>query len=149
MDSLTDAQDKDGKKSGDQRELVYQDKHLNIKRDHSEHIEGNMQLMVGNGEAEAGGDLHMVIENNRMESVGGNHHLTVDGQHNEKIKGSFSAQVGGDWQTKVDGNIAHQARAVGEVHISAGTKVIIEAGVQLSLVGPGGLYVMQVTIPSG
>ncbi|MCR9296179.1 MAG: type VI secretion system tip protein VgrG [bacterium] len=131
-------QEQDGQKSGDQRELVYQDKHLNIKRNHVEHIEGNMQLMVGKGDAQSGGHLHLVVENNRLESVGGNHNLTVDGQHNEKIKGNLSTQVGGDWQTKVDGKIAHQAGPAGEVHIAAGAKVIIEAGIQLSLVGPGG-----------
>src|SRR5258708_1789843 len=34
--------DSDGK-VGDQREMVYQDKHLNVKRDQIEQIEGNLQ----------------------------------------------------------------------------------------------------------
>lgn len=129
--------EKDGEKSGDQRELVYQDKHLNVKRNQVEHIEGNMQLMIGNGNAD-GGKLEVVIEKDKLQSIDGNDHLTVKGNHNEKIGGGLSSTIGGNWQTKVQGNIAQEAGPAGEIHLKAGMKVIIEAGMQLSLVGPGG-----------
>lgn len=130
--------EKDGEKGGDQREMVYQDKHLNIKRNQSEHIEGNMQLQVGGGEADNGGKMDIVIEKDRAEKVGGDSHLVVEGSHAEDVGGDFSATVGGNLNCKVGGNIAHEAGGMGEVHIKAGMKVIIEAGMQLSLVGPGG-----------
>lgn len=130
--------DKDGQKSGDQREMIYQDKHLNVKRHQVEHTEGNLQLMVGNGEADEGGNMDVVIENRRAELVGGDNHLEVKGNHCEKIDGSASTQVGQDWQAKVNGSIAHQAGAMGEIHLKAGMKVVIEAGMQLTLKGPGG-----------
>jgi len=130
--------EKDGKKGGDQREMVYQDKHLNIKRHQFEHIEGNMELLIGGGEAKEGGNLDIFVDKQKSESVGADSHLKVGGNHNEKIDGGLSSTVGGNWHSKVGGNIAQEAGAAGEIHIKAGMKVIIEAGVQLSLKGPGG-----------
>src|SRR5262249_35924251 len=49
--------EKDGKKGGDQREMVYQDKHLNVKRHQIEHVEGNVQFLVGKGKAADGGNM--------------------------------------------------------------------------------------------
>lgn len=131
-------QDEDGTKSGDQREMVFQDKHLNIKRHHVEHIEGHMQLRVGEGEADDGGNLDIAIEKRKAERIGGDNHLVVKGNHNEKIDGGVSSTVGGNCHTKVGGSIAQEAGSMGEIHLKAGMKVIIEAGMQLSLVGPGG-----------
>lgn len=130
--------EKDGEKGGDQREMVYEDKHLNIKRHHVEHIEGNMQLMIGNGEADEGGQVDIVIEKDKLESIGGDSHLIVKGERNEKLDGGLSQTIGGDSHMKVGGNIAAEAGSLGEIHIKAGMKVIIEAGMQLSLIGPGG-----------
>ena len=131
-------QEEDGNKVGDQRERVYQDKHLNVKRHQVEHIEGDHQMMVGNGEADSGGNLHLVLEKNKLESVGGDKHLSVTGNHAEDIGGDLGTSVGGNYNIKAGGNIAQEAGAMGEVHIKAGMKVVIEAGMQLSLVGPGG-----------
>jgi type VI secretion system secreted protein VgrG len=128
--------EKAGGKGGDQREMVYEDKHLNIKRHHVEHIEGNMQLMVGNGAADDGGQVDLVIAKDKLESVGGDSHRIVKGDVNEKLSGGLSQTIDGDSFQKVGGNIA--ADSMGEIHLKAGMKVIIEAGMQLSLVGPGG-----------
>ncbi len=130
--------EKDGKKGGDQREMVYEDKHINIKRHQSEHIEGNMELLIGEGEAKEGGNFDLAIEKQKSELVGGDSHLIIKGKHSEQIDGSMSSTIGGDSQHKVGGNIAQEAGAMGEIHLKAGMKIIIEAGAQLSLVGPGG-----------
>jgi type VI secretion system secreted protein VgrG len=130
--------EKDGKKGGDQRELVYEDKHLNIKRHQFEHIEGNMQLTIGKGEAEEGGNLDMIVEKQKSEIVEGDSHLIIKGKLNEKVDGILSTTVGGDWQIKSGGNVAQEAGPSGEIHLKAGMKIIIEAGMQISLVGPGG-----------
>jgi len=114
--------EKDGDKGGDQREMVYEDKHLNIKKDHIEHIEGNMQMMVGNGEAESGGDLDIFIEKNRKENIGENVSLTV----------------GGDIQEKSGKNIAVEAGQ--DIYVKSGMNIVIESGVQISLVC-GGNYI--------
>ncbi|MEZ6138322.1 MAG: type VI secretion system tip protein TssI/VgrG [Pirellulaceae bacterium] len=130
--------EKDGQKGGDQKELVYQDKHLNIKRHQVEHIEGNMQLTIGEGDADDGGNLDVLIEKDKKEHVKGDSHLTVDGAVNQKFEGGLSQTIGGNSLMKVDGNIAQESGPTGEIHLKAGMKVIIEAGVQISLVGPGG-----------
>jgi hypothetical protein len=126
--------EKDGKKSGDQREMIYQDKHLNIKRHQIEHIEGNMELMVGHGKAENGGNQDVVIEKTKKELVEGNSHLHVKKARSEAV-GSQSLSTGG-LQEKVTGN--HALEAGQEIHYKAGTVLIMEAGSQLTLKGPGG-----------
>lgn len=130
--------EKDGKKDGDQRERVYGDKHLNVKGNQVEHIEGNFQLMVGNGEADDGGNVDFVCEKKRTDWVQGDHDAKVDGDYKEEVGGNLHQTTGGNHHHKVAGNVAVEAGSVGEVHIKAGMKVVIEAGVQLSLVGPGG-----------
>ena len=130
--------EKDGKKGGDQRELIYEDKHLNVKRHQFDHIEGNMQMLIGEGEAKEGGNLDLIIEKQKSEHVKGDSHLIVNGKYNQKLDGGLSVTIGGDSHAKVGGNIAQEAGAMGEIHLKAGMKIIIEAGMQLSLVGPGG-----------
>jgi type VI secretion system secreted protein VgrG len=130
--------EKDGKKGGDLVETVYEDRHTNIKRHQFEHIEGNMELLIGEGKADSGGNLDVVVEKQKSESVGGESHLIIKGAHNEQVDGDFSSVVGGDHHLKVSKNIAAEAGAMGEIHLKAGMKIIIEAGMQISLVGPGG-----------
>jgi type VI secretion system secreted protein VgrG len=122
--------DKDGSKQGDQRELVYQDKHLNVKRHHIEHIEGNMQLLVGGGDGD-NGNLDVVLKKDKKELVQGDDHLHVKGARNEKVDGTQSLTVGQNQQEKVGQN--HALEAGMQVHIKAGMTLILEAGAQLSL----------------
>lgn len=129
-------EDKDGKKSGDQREKIYQDQHLRVLRNQIEHIDGNIQLLVGKGEADDGGNIDLVTEKDRKEKIGGDDNLEVVGSRKEKVDGDQSLTVGGDQQEKIGGS--HLAEAVQEIHLKAGMKVVIEAGVQLTLQGPGG-----------
>ncbi|HYE65342.1 MAG TPA: type VI secretion system tip protein TssI/VgrG, partial [Pyrinomonadaceae bacterium] len=49
--------EKDGKKSGDQREMVYRDKHLHVHRHQVEHVGGNMELLVGGGDGDGNTDI--------------------------------------------------------------------------------------------
>ena len=72
---------------GDQKELVHRDKHLDIKRHHVEHIEGNMELLIGKGDADDGGNLDVVIEKDRKDLVEGNQHVEVKGDRSEKSVG--------------------------------------------------------------
>ena len=128
--------EKDGDKGGSQNEMVYQDKHLNVKANQVEKIEGNYQLCVGNGDASDGGSLDVVIEKQRTESIGAGNDRTVKEDEKVKIDGTLSETIGMDHQTKVGMKQAVQAGQ--EIHLKAGMKIIIEAGMQISLVGPGG-----------
>jgi type VI secretion system secreted protein VgrG len=126
--------EKDGKKGGDQRELVYQDKHLNVKRDQIEHIEGNMQLTIGKGDAENGGNLDILIEKTKKERIGVEH-VHVKGSRNESIDGAQSLTVGGDQHEKIDKD--HALEATSEIHIKSGGKIVIDGTAQVSLKGAG------------
>ncbi len=119
------------KQGGDQRELVHQDKHLNIKRDHVEKIEGNVLLTVGKGEAKDGGNVDVIIEKDRKELVEKNEHLTVKKDRSESIGGAQSLTVGGDQNEKVGMN--HNLEAGMNIHIKAGMALVLEAGIQLTL----------------
>lgn len=159
--------DGDDGKVGDQREMVYQDKHLNVKRHQTEHIEGNHQLMVGNGEADSGGNLDVyvekqanfyigsggekvIIDGDRNEKVGGNQSASIAGNRVEKVAGSQSLKVAGDRKEQVmsqsltvDTNEDHKVKmnhaleAGMCIHIKAGMTLVLEAGMQLSLKAGG------------
>jgi type VI secretion system secreted protein VgrG len=126
--------EKDGKKGGEQREMVYKDKHLKVHNDRIEHIGGNMKLLVGGIDGDGNQDI--VIKKDKKELIEGDNHLHVKGNRNEKVDKGQSLTVGGDQQEKVGKK--HALEAGQEIHLKAGMKVIIEAGLQLSLVGPGG-----------
>jgi len=160
--------EKDGKKSGDQKEKVFQDKHLHILRDQQEQIEGNAWLTIGKGEAEDGGTQQIVIEKDKFEHIGGQDQLHVDGaqfitigdeQHltvvNDKLellKADSHLHVMANRNEKIDANqsltvggnqqekvgVNHALNAGVQIHLKAGMSVVIEAGAQLTLKGPGG-----------
>lgn len=149
--------EKDGKKGGDQRETVYQDKHLNIKRDQVEHIEGNYELLIGKGDAPSGGNLDLVIEKDKKELIEKNSHLHIKGAHSEKVDQSVSLTVGMDRNEKIGVN--HNMEAGMAIHVKAGMTLVLEAGVQLSLkvggnfidINPAGVFIQgtMVMINSG
>jgi type VI secretion system secreted protein VgrG len=126
--------EKDGEKGGDQREMVFRDKHLKVHRNQIEHIGGDMQLLIGGVDGEGNQDI--VIQADKKEQVGADDHLQVKGNRLQKIDGDQSLTVGRNQQEKV--GMKHAVEAGQEIHLKAGMKVIIEAGMQVSLVGPGG-----------
>jgi type VI secretion system secreted protein VgrG len=127
--------EKDGKKGGDQREMVYQDKHVKVHRNQIEQIGDSMQLLVG-GVDSGQGNQDIAIKGTKKESVDKDYSLKVTGSRKENIGGGQSLTVGGDQQEKVGQK--HAVDAGQEIHLKGGMKVIIEAGVQVSLKGPGG-----------
>ena len=148
--------EKDGKKGGDQRELVHKDKHLKIKGNQVEHIEGDFELMIGYGDGDAG-NVDIAIAKDKKETIAGDRHLHIDKNLNEKIDGDQSLTVGGSLQKKLGQN--YLAEAGQEIHFKAGMKCIIDAGMQLTLkvggnfidIGPAGISIMGtlVNINSG
>jgi type VI secretion system secreted protein VgrG len=155
-------EDGDFQQGGDQRELVYQDKHLNVKRDQIEKIEGNLKLTVGKGEASDGGKVDIVIEKDKKETIGGNNHLHVtgdrmehiDGNQNyrvskgrrEVVEGNYGLHVGGDHGVAIEGAMSLAVTkdldekitggfslAGKTIYLKADTTMVLEAGTQLSL----------------
>ncbi len=131
--------EKDSKKA-DQRELVMQDKHLEVKRNHAELIGGDMQLTVA-------GNQDLVVKKEKKELVEGACHHHVKMNRNEKVDMDQSLTVGMNQQEKVGMN--HALDAGMAVHLKGGLTVVIEAGVQLSLkvggnfidINPAGIFI--------
>ena len=165
--------DNNGTKSGDRYETVYQDQHINLKRDQIQQIEGNLQLMIGNGAAPAGGtvdtdiqnnltesvgqDCQLKIQGNRIESVAKDQSLTVTGNVFESIGQKYNISVSSDRNESVGGtqslNVSsNQYEKVGQNHaldagqaiyLKGGTTVVIEAGTQLTLKVGGNFVVID------
>src|SRR6266481_3434029 len=129
-------QEKDGSKTGDQLETVYHDKQIKVNHDHMEQIGNSMQLYIG-GIDGGTGDLDIVVDGEKKESVGKDDHLHVKGNRKEKIDSDQSLTVGGSQQEKV--GMKHAVDAGQEIHLKGGMTVVIEAGMQLTLKGAGGL----------
>ncbi|MEX2138952.1 MAG: type VI secretion system tip protein VgrG [Pirellulales bacterium] len=127
--------EKDGKKGGDQYELYYQDVHVNIKRNKYEHIEGCYELKIGKGEAKDGGNSDLYIEKNRTECIGKSYGLSVKEDYKVKVDGGVHFTIGGDHHEKTGKLYALEAGQ--EIHLKAGTKIIIEAP-QVCMKGAGG-----------
>ena len=127
--------EKDGKKGGNQIELVHDQKHLTVEGTETENIQGDAQKYYGGGEGK-GGNLDVVIDKNLTEKVGGEHNLAVAKDQSISVDGAVSLSAGGDINSKAGMN--HCTEAGMEYHIKGGMKVILQAGMQLSLVGPGG-----------
>lgn len=120
-------------KSGDQLELVWQDKHLNVKQNQIEKIEGNLEFMVGGGE---GGNADILIGKQKTETIGEGSDIVIGGARREQVAQNASLEVGGDQHTRVANLSATEAGQ--EIHLKAGMKIVIEAGMQLTIKASGG-----------
>ncbi|PHS01151.1 MAG: hypothetical protein COA78_23015 [Blastopirellula sp.] len=139
--------EKDGDKGGSQHEMIYQDKDINVKRNQQEHIEGNQSIMIGNGEAEAGGNLALVVEKSIAVSVGQpGVDMAIEGDSKTKIDGSQSLTIAGDSKsdvgsshltvsgvsaTKTGGNLSFDSGK--DIHTKAASKIAFEAGMEIHL----------------
>ena len=142
--------------AGSQYQLVHQDKHLHVKGNRAEQVEGNMQLYVGGGDA-GNGNLDNYILGNKTQQVGKDYGLTVAGNKSDKVAKDLSLNVTGSQNVKVGMTAAMEAGQT--IHIKAGMTLILEAGMQLSLkvggnfidIGPTGVNIFgtMVMINSG
>jgi len=126
--------DKDGGKGGDQREMVYNDKHLKVHKDHVEHVGGDMKLLVGGIEGDGNQDI--VIKKDKKELIENDNHVHVKKDRNEKVDMNQSLTVGMNQQEKV--GMSHALESGMDIHLKAGMNVVIEAGLSLTIKGPGG-----------
>jgi type VI secretion system secreted protein VgrG len=98
-------------------EWIGNDRHLIVKNDQFEKVEANK---------------HLIIATDQKEKVGGDKHQTVGGDHNQKVNGTLSIDVSQNIQEKAGSNYALEATS-GEIHLKAGQKVVIEAGMELTI----------------
>jgi type VI secretion system secreted protein VgrG len=122
--------EKDGKKSGDQFEMVYHNKNLKIHRNQFEQIGGNMFLKVG-GIDDGTGHHVTFISGSKGECIDNDSHVYVKKDRKEKVDGDQSLTVGGSQQEMV--GMKHALNAGQEIHLKGGQTVVIEAGMYLTL----------------
>jgi len=158
--------EKDGNKSGDQLEKIYQDKHLTVDRNHIERIGNNMQLLIDN-------NLDVVVHANKAERIVEDNDLHVLKDQREKIDATSSLMIGRDRKEKIGKNASlqvgmnqnqtigmnHALEAGMTIHLKSGMTFILEAGVQMSLkvgdnfidINPAGIFIQgtMVMINSG
>ncbi len=115
--------DQDIRVLNDLKEWVGNDSHRIVKKSHFEQIEGDTHLIVKEGESGKG---------NRLELVEGDQHLEIKRNSNAKIGESLSLDVTDDIDAKAGQNYALEASS-GDIHLKAGTNVVIEAGTQITL----------------
>jgi type VI secretion system secreted protein VgrG len=148
--------DKNGKKVGDLREQVFQDRHVTVERDRVENVKGNLLLKVGGGEGD-NGNADLVFKKDVKERIEGGQHVHVKKSRSTAVDGTESLTVGGDQQEKVSKN--HALEAGQAVHVKAGTTVVVEAGAEITLkvggnfidINSGGIFITgsMVMINSG
>jgi len=115
--------------TGNQTEQVNGNYNRNTKGNIVEGVTGNADLKIGGNQTESvGGNLGLKVTGNQAESVGGNHGLNVTG--------SQSISVGS----------AYSLNANNTIYINGGMSVVIQAGMELSLVASGNFVTIG---PSG
>ncbi len=113
----------------DETITVGHDRQKLVKNDEHEKTLGYLKIYVGK-------DQDIVVKQDKRERVEGSSHVRVLGKRNQKIDGSQSLTVEGDRHEVVGKN--HALAAGEEIHIAAGTALVIEASRDLTLKGPGG-----------
>ena len=110
---------------------------LKILQDHKTHVGANRHLIVEKDQCEhIKGDLNQSVTGDIKVQTQAGHHLTINGDRQEKVAGSVKQQAGGD------------------VHIKSGSKVILDAGVELTIqaggsfikLSPAGVQIQGATI---
>jgi type VI secretion system secreted protein VgrG len=113
----------------DETITVGHDRQKLVKNDEHEKTLGYLKIYVGK-------DQDLVVKHDKRERIEGSSHVRVLGKRNQKVDGSQSLTVEGDRHEVVGKN--HALAAGEEIHIAAGTALVIEASRDLTLKGPGG-----------
>jgi type VI secretion system secreted protein VgrG len=113
----------------DETITVGHDRQKLVKNDEHDKTLGYLKVYIGK-------DHDIVVKQDKRERVEGNSHVRVLGKRNQKVGGSQSLTVEGDRHEVVDKS--HAIAAGEEIHIAAGTALVIEAAEDLTLKGPGG-----------
>lgn len=108
---------------------VVHDRQKLVKHDETERTLGFVKIYIGK-------DQDIVIKHDKRERVEGNSHLRIYGKRNQQVDGKQSLTVKGDRHEIVEKN--HALAAGEEIHISAGTQLVIEADQDITIKGPGG-----------
>jgi len=122
----------------DSREKIDNQRSRIVKADQLEQVDGDKhQKVKGSRSEKIDKDLSLHVLGVRNEAIVGKSTIECSSDHIEKIGGDRSLKIAGDRHEKVNGIIVVDSDQ--EIHIKAGpsSKVIIEAGMQISLLAGG------------
>ena len=145
--------DMDWRVEKESREYVGANRHMIVKSSQFESVDGDKQSQVGGKFIEKiAGDTSIQIGAKRMEQVGSDESVTIGGNRKEQVNNNESITIGQNQKTAVGESVSitigqnrnaeiggnDVVSATQAVYITGGMNVVIQAGMQLSLVGPGG-----------
>jgi type VI secretion system secreted protein VgrG len=122
-----------GGSSSNFNELTFEDKKgeedifIHAEKDKTTRAKHDQVKWIGNED-------HLIVKKDAFEQREGDHHITLKGDRNDKLEdGSLSLEIAkGDYMGKVKNKVAYDAGT--EIHLKAGTTIVIESGSKLSLV---------------
>jgi len=126
-------------KTGSEQLFLHAQKDMDTRvvNDSREWIGANRSLIVTTDQKESvGGNKNLSVTGNHSEKIQGGHDLQISGDQKASIGGGLYLQVGGDRQEQTGSNWAHSSGQT--IYLKGGMTVVIEAGMELSLKGPGG-----------
>jgi type VI secretion system secreted protein VgrG len=140
-------------------ELRFEDKmgseqvYLHAEKDVDVSIENDRRISIGNNDSlivtgkqmeQIGGDFNRQVKGSSVEQIGSNSDIGIGSNLTEQVGGSHSLNVGSNQSVQVGS--AYSMNANNTVYINAGTNVVIQAGVELSLIASGNFVTIG---PSG
>ncbi|WP_054033406.1 type VI secretion system Vgr family protein [Desulfatitalea tepidiphila] len=106
------------------------------------HAQRDMDLQVNNDRrTRVGANAHTRIEKDVIEAIAGDAHLTVHADSIQQVDGSVSQTVGRDRQERVAGHYGLASDR--QIHIDAGTELLISAGKTLTLKAGAGFMTID------
>jgi type VI secretion system secreted protein VgrG len=145
--------DMDWRVEKESREYVGANRHMVVESSQFEKVGGDKQSQVsGKFLEKIAGDTSIQIGAKRMEQVGSDESISIGGNRKEQVTNNESITIGQNQKTAVGQNVSitvgqnrnaqiggnDVVSATQAVYITGGMNVVIQAGMQLSLVGPGG-----------
>ena len=145
--------DMDWRVEKESREFVGANRHMIVKSSQFESVDGDKQTQVkGKHIEKITGDTSIHIEAKQMEKIDSDQSITIGGDRKEQVTNNESITIGQSRKVQIGQNDSitigqnrnaqlggnDVVSATQAVYITGGMNVVIQAGMQLSLVGPGG-----------
>ncbi|MGA2087091.1 MAG: type VI secretion system tip protein TssI/VgrG [Terracidiphilus sp.] len=125
-------------KSGSEQVYLHAEKDMDVSIEHDRRISvgNNDSLIVQNNQSEQiGSNFNRQIKSNAVEQIGSNSDLSVGSNLTEQVGGNHSLNIGSNQSVQVGS--AYSMVANNTVYINGGMSVVIEAGMELSLIASG------------
>jgi type VI secretion system secreted protein VgrG len=134
-------------KMGSEQVYLHAEKDIDISIEHDQRVSvGNNDSLIVTGvqSEQIGSNYNRQIKSNAVEQIGGNSDLGISGNLTEQVGGNHSLNISSNQSIQVGS--AYSLNTNSTIYINAGTTVVVQAGVELSLVAGGNFITIG---PSG